>query len=206
MEELLPGTAEESLRGRVVRRTAFRAHRTRQTMLLADADPFRPPVVAAAVGMDDRLLAVLERGARVQQHAVGQRRVRARADRPRDGKPVVAVDDRRQVGLARRNRELGQVRDPQPVRRLGVEVAVRQVLRRLGRLALVRAVPLRAPGQGHQAVPGHVPHDPLRAGHDSHAPQLQVDPLVPVPALAVPGAPRARAPVDRSPCRDVSWT
>ena len=206
MEELLPGTAEEPLRGRVVRRTAFRARRTRQVVVRADADPLGPPVVAAAVGMDDRLLAVLERGARVQQHAVGQRRVRARADRPRDGKPVVAVDDRRQVGLARRNRELGQVRDPQPVRRLGVEVAVRQVLRRLGRLALVRAVPLRAPGQGHQAVPGHEPHDPLRAGHDSHAPQLQVDPLVPVPALAVPGAPRARAPVDRSPCRDVSWT
>ena len=39
--------------------------------------------------------------------------------------------------------------------------------------------------RGHQAVPGHEPHDLLRAGHDSHAPQLQVDPLVPVPALAV---------------------
>lgn len=36
MEELLLETAEEPLRGRVVRRTAFRAHRTRQTMLLAD--------------------------------------------------------------------------------------------------------------------------------------------------------------------------
>ena len=205
MEELLLETAEESLRGGVVRTASLRAHRTRQTMLLADADPFGPPVVAAAVIVDDRLLAVLERGAGVGEHAVGQVRIRARADRPRDGKPVVAVDDRRQVGLARGNRELGQVRDPQPVRRLGVEVAVRQVLRRLGRLALVRAVPLRAPGQGHQAVPGHEPHDPLRAGHDSHALQLQVDPLVPVPALAVPGAPRARAPVDRSPCRDVSW-
>ena len=101
------------------------------------------------ITVDDRLLSVLERGARVQQHAVGQRRVRARADRPRDGKPVVAVDDRRQVGLSRGNRELGQVRDPQPVRRLGVEVAVHQVLRRLGQLALARAVPLRALEQGH---------------------------------------------------------
>ncbi len=61
MEELLLETAEEPLRGRVVGRTAFRAHRTRQVVVLADADPFRPPVVAAAVGMDDRLLAVLER-------------------------------------------------------------------------------------------------------------------------------------------------
>ena len=92
MEELLPGPAEEPLRGRVVRRTAFRAHRTRQTMLLADADPLGPPVVAATVGMDDWFLPVPERGARVGEHAVGQRRVRAGADRPRDGKPVVAVD------------------------------------------------------------------------------------------------------------------
>ena len=35
-------------------------------------------------------------------------------------------------------------------------------------------------------MPGQEPHDPLRAGHDSHALQLQVDPPVPVPALAVP--------------------
>ena len=49
MEELLLETAEEPLRGRVVRRTAFRAHRTRQVVVRADADPFRPPVVAAAV-------------------------------------------------------------------------------------------------------------------------------------------------------------
>ena len=136
MEELLLETAEEPLRGRVVRRTAFRAHRTRQTMLLADADPLGPPVAAATVGMDDRLLPVPERGARVGEHAVGQCRVRAGADRPRDGKPVVAVDHGRQIGLARGNREPGRVRDPQPVRTLGVEIPVRQILRRLGGLAL----------------------------------------------------------------------
>ena len=92
VEELLPGTAEEPLRGRVVRRTAFRAHRTRQTMLLADADPLGPPVVAATVGMDDRFLPVPERGARVGEHAVDQCRVRAGADRPGDRHAVVAVD------------------------------------------------------------------------------------------------------------------
>ena len=42
---------KKPLRGRVVRRTAFRAHRTRQVVVHADADPFRPPVVAAAVGI-----------------------------------------------------------------------------------------------------------------------------------------------------------
>ena len=88
------------------------------------------------------------------EHAVGQRRVRAGADRPRDGKPVVAVDHGRQIGLARGNREPGRVRDPQPVRTLGVEIPVRQVLRRLGQLALVRAVPFRALEQGRQAMPG----------------------------------------------------
>ena len=106
MEELLPGTAEEPLRGRVVRRTAFRAHRTRQFVVLADADPFRPPIMTAAIGMDDRPVALAERGARVRKHAVGQRGVGARADRPGDRKPVVAVDQGRQVRLARRDAEL----------------------------------------------------------------------------------------------------
>ena len=152
VEELLPGTAEEPLRGRVVRRTAFRAHRTRQVVVRADADPFRPPVVAAAVTVDDRLLSVLERGARVGEHAVGQLGVRARADRPGDRHAVMAVDHGRQVGLSRGDREFREVRDPQHVRPLGVEIAVHQVLRRLGELALVRAVPLRALEQGHQAM------------------------------------------------------
>ena len=51
VEELLPETAEEPLRGGVVRTASLRARRTRQTMLLADADPFGPPVVAAAVAV-----------------------------------------------------------------------------------------------------------------------------------------------------------
>ena len=152
VEELLPGTAEEPLRGRVVRRTAFRARRTRQVVVRADADPFRPPVVAAAVTVDDRLLSVLERGAGVGEHAVGQLGVRARADRPGDRHAVMAVDHGRQVGLSRGDREFREVRDPRHVRPLGVEVAVHQVLRRLGELALVRAVPLRALEQGHQAM------------------------------------------------------
>ena len=140
VEELLLAPAEEPFRGRVVRTASLRARRTRQTMLLADANPFRPPVVAAAVGMDDWFLAVLERGARVGEHAVGQRRVRARADRPGDRHAVMAVDHGRQVGLARRDRELREVRDPQHVRPFSVEIPVHQVRRRLGQLAFVRAV------------------------------------------------------------------
>lgn len=45
VEELLLAPAEEPFRGRVVRTASLRARRTRQTMLLADANPFRPPVV-----------------------------------------------------------------------------------------------------------------------------------------------------------------
>lgn len=149
VEELLSGPAEEPLRGGVIRRTAFRARRTRQVVVLADADPLGPPVVAATVGMDDWFLPVLERGARVGEHAVGQRRVRARADRPGDRHAVMAVDHGRQAGLARGDREFREVRDPQHVRPFGVEIPVHQVLRGLGQLALVRAVPLRALEQGH---------------------------------------------------------
>ena len=65
VEELLLETAEEPLRGGVVRTASLRAHRTRQVVVLADADPLGPPVVAAAVGMDDWFFPVPERGARV---------------------------------------------------------------------------------------------------------------------------------------------
>ena len=49
VEELLLETAEEPLGGRVVRAASLGAHRPDQPVLLADADPFVPPVVAAAV-------------------------------------------------------------------------------------------------------------------------------------------------------------
>ena len=120
VEELLPGTAEAPLRGGVVRTASLRTRRARQTMLLADADPLRPPVVAAMVEMDDWFLAVPEHGARVGEHAVGQCRVRVGADRPCDRKPVVAVDHGRQAGLAREDGKLREVRDPQHVRPFGV--------------------------------------------------------------------------------------
>ena len=140
VEELLLDPVEEPLRGGVVRTASLRARRTRQVVVLADADPLGPPVVAATVGMDDWFLAVLEHGARVRQHAVGQRRVQARADRTGDRHAVMAVDHGRQVGLARGDRELREVRDPRHVRPFGVEIPVHQVRRRLGQLAFVRAV------------------------------------------------------------------
>ena len=99
MEELLLETPEEPLRGRVVRGAALRAHGSGQLVFPADADPSGPPVMAAAVRVDDRMLPVAERGARVAEHPVGQLGVRARADRPRHRHPVVAVDHRTEVDL-----------------------------------------------------------------------------------------------------------
>lgn len=78
------------------------------------------------------MLPVLERGARVPEHRVGQLGVRARTDHPGHRHPVVAVDYRRQVDFARRDGEFRQVRHPQPVWPLGVEVTVNEVARRLG--------------------------------------------------------------------------
>lgn len=154
----------------------------RQAVALADADPFRPPVAAAAVEMDDRPLSVLERGARVGEHA------------------VAAVDDRRQVGLVCGDGELREVRDPQHVRTLGVESPVRQVPG-----ALVGSPLYELLCRGHQAMPGHEPHDPFCRHRYPHALRLQVEPLVSIPAFAVPGAPRARVPAAARPCWDVSW-
>ena len=142
--------------------------------------------MAAAVGVDDRMLPVAERGARVAEHPVGQLGVRARSDRPGDRHPVVAVDHRRQVDLARGDAELRQVGHPQPVRPLGVEVPVDEVVRRLAAdLALVRAVAAGPLEQGDEPVPRHEPHDALRGHSYAHAPQFQMDALVPVAPSAV---------------------
>ena len=62
-------------------------------------------------------------------------------DRPGDGHPAEAVDDRAQVDLlAAREPELGDVGEPQQVGLVGVEIPVYEVLRRLGDLAGVGAV------------------------------------------------------------------
>lgn len=73
--------------------------------------------------------------------AVGELRVRASADRPGGQAAVEAVEGRGQVHLAVRKPELRDVGEPQLVGRRGPEVAVDQVLGRIGYLAFVRAVP-----------------------------------------------------------------
>ena len=137
------------------------------------------------IRVDDRRLAGPERGARGLEHPVGQCGVGARADRPGDRHAVVAVDDRRQVHLARRDPELGDVRDPQLVRVRGVEVPVHEIGRRAADLAFVGTVALRALGHGHEPMGRHQAHDAFRGDDDARASELEVHALVPVAAFAV---------------------
>lgn len=139
--ELLLQSAEEALGGGVVRRAALGAHGTRQPVAFADADPSGPAVMTAPVRVDDGMLAVLEGGACLLEHGVGQFGRRAGADAPCHGHAVVAVDDRAEACLSFADAELGDVGDPQPVGRFGVETAIgkvggrRAVLARIGVVA-----------------------------------------------------------------------
>ncbi len=138
--ELLFQSAEEPLGGRVVGAAALGAHGTGHPVAFADRDSSGPSVVAAPVGVDDRMLAGLEGGACPFEHAVGQAGVRAGADAPGDGHAVEAVDDRAEIDLAVLGAELGDVGDPQPVGRPGMEVPLDEVGGRGRVLARVRAV------------------------------------------------------------------
>ena len=140
--------------------------------------------MAAAIGVADRVLAGEKRGAGALQARVRQGRVRAGGDRPRYQGPVEAVEDRRQIAFAAREPELGDVGQPEPVRGVGMEAALDQVVRRIGDLACVRAVPL-GPLQVDDAaalLAHEAPYDLL--GHD--------DGILPVaePAGDVAVAPR----------------
>ena len=66
-----------------------------------------------------------------------------------------------------------------------MEVPVDEVVRRLGRLALIRAVAPGAPGQRFQPVRRHQPHDALRRHDNTHASQPEPHPSVPIAAQAV---------------------
>lgn len=122
VEELLPGTAEEPLCGGVVGRTSFRTHGTRQIAFHADADPFGPPVVVAAIRMDDWFLSVLERGARVGERAVGQHQ--ARVPGPSGGMvgdaPVRQVDQQAHVRPASADADIGKIARQMRVRGVAV--------------------------------------------------------------------------------------
>ena len=83
--------AEEPLRGGVVRRTALRAHRPRQTVPFHEIQPSGPPVMAAAVGMPQGLRPLRQRFRGLDEHPVGELRVGTRTGGVRDDPAVMAV-------------------------------------------------------------------------------------------------------------------
>ena len=91
--------------------------------------------MAPAIGTGHGALVLAERAACGLEAAVGELRVRARADRPGGQGAVEAVEDRGQVHLAARQPELRDVGEPQLVGRRGPKGAVDQVLERIGYLA-----------------------------------------------------------------------
>ena len=109
------------------------------------------------IGMDDWMFPVPERGDRVKEHPVRHVGVRGARQGPGDHHPVEAVDHRGKPALVPVHGELGDVRDPQHVRRVGVEVPLHEVRRGLADLAGVGAPPLRP-------LQVHGPHGPL--AHD----------------------------------------
>ena len=169
--------AEESLGGGVVRGAAFCTHGSDDAMLLADAKPFGPPVVAATVGMHDGCGMIRQGGDGLPGHGVRQAGVRMQTSGLGDGPAVVAVDHRRAIHLAVTGFDLGDVRQPFHVGPCRGEVAVDQVVGGGRGLALVGTVVPSAGNMCHQRLPAHDPaHHLLRYTQT----QAVVDPTVTV--------------------------
>ena len=140
--------------------------------------------MASAVGVPDRVLALRQRrGGRIE-HGVRELRVRRGRHGPADGHPVEAVHDGAEIDLAGGYPELGDVGEPQRVGRIGVEVALHQVLRGVGYLAFVGAVPSFPAALGDQVELAHQPCDDLLRDPHALAPQVQADSAIAVAAVA----------------------
>lgn len=94
----------------------------------------------AAVRVQDRAVPVAFPAAGAKQAAVGELGARAGAHRPGDELAVEAVEDWREVALAARKAELGDVGEPEHVGGVGVEVPLDEVGRSIRCLSRVRAV------------------------------------------------------------------
>lgn len=152
-----PHPAEETLRGRVVRRTALRARRSRQPEPLHEFQPSRPPMVTATVGTHPRTRALGQRGGRLLRHGVGGLHVGAISGCVGDYLAVVAVDHRREIHLAIRRLDLGDVRQPLLVGTFGGEVPGDRGAGGGIRPALVGTVPATSGNMRHGPVLGHDP-------------------------------------------------
>ena len=101
--------------------TAYRAalpgHRAADVRLLTDRYPPGPPVVASAVAVDDEVgpLAGPGKPDGSLQHGACHLGIGGGRGRPAHDRAVEAVQDRAEVELAGRDRELRHVREPQEV-------------------------------------------------------------------------------------------
>lgn len=78
--------------------------------------------MAAAVAVDDRMLALPELAACAEKRRVGHLGIGRAGDAPAYGHAVEAVDYGREVGLAGRDPEFRDVRDPYLVGGIGAEM------------------------------------------------------------------------------------
>ena len=98
------------------------------------------PVVVA-----DGMLAICQCGSGIVEHGIHELGVRGGRHGARHRLSVEAVDDGAQVDLACGYGELRYAGEPERVGRIGVEVALDQVLRGIRYLAFVGAVPALSP-------------------------------------------------------------
>ena len=184
VEQLDLQAPEEALAGAVVRGAALLRHRPRDAVLLAPLVPARPTVMASAVSVPDRVLALRQRRGGCIEHGVRELRVRRGRHGPADDHSVEAVHDGAEIDLAGGYPELGDVGEPQRVGRIGVEVALHQVLRGVGYLAFVGAVLPFLAALGDQVELAHRPCDDLLRDPHALAPQVQADSAIAVAAVA----------------------
>ncbi len=114
--------------------------------------------------MTDGVLAFLQRGGGIVEHGIHQFRVRRGRHGARHRLSVEAIDDGAQADLACGYGELRYVGEPERVGRIGVEVALDQVLRGIRYLAFVGAAPALSRAAGTQVPLCHDAADDL-LGH-----------------------------------------
>lgn len=108
------------------------------------------------------------------------------AHRPADDLAAEEVDDGRQIQPTLSSRNVGDIGEPDPVRRCGGKVAIDEVRRdRQAMTAVGGPNPARRSHDGADTVPMHQAFDPATAGATSPHPQYGVDPWAAIAPAAI---------------------
>ena len=170
---------EEALGHRIVVALARGAGRGTHPHLPAALAERHRGVLRALVRMMDHLLGPALADGHVQRFE-DQFGAKVVVHRPTHDAPAVHVEHHGQEHEPRPGRHVGDVGDPEPVRRLGVEVSFDQVRRRP--LARLRARGARTPAPAHPCQPflAHPPRHALAAHRVPPSGQVGTDPRRPV--------------------------